>query len=96
MGVPQNPQQGAFTSAMGFSKNRTGGRLPGAAGAIPPPWFGDKRLYTTSSSNAQRHGATQKGHGTMMTNVNYTNYPPKHSSAQIHKHTGDECELLNL
>lgn len=87
LGVPQNPQQGSFTSPMDFPTNRTGGWIPGAAGAIPPPWFGDKWLYTTCSSNTQRPGATQKGHGTIMTNVNYTNYLAKHSCAQIHRHT---------
>lgn len=49
LGVLQNQQQGLFISSLGLSKSWSGGWLPGAAGAIPPPWFGDIWLYPNCS-----------------------------------------------
>lgn len=87
-----------FTPPLGIATSWAGGWASWAAGAVLAPEFGGLRLYTCNSYS-QRPGATQKSHGTTMTNVNYTNeLPEKHSCTQIRKHTqpADECELLNL
>ena len=76
-----------FTPPMGFPTNRAGGRLPGAAGALLTAGSGGVRLHAAHGSIPQRLGATQKSHGTTMTNVNYTTYLPDtllHTDTQTH------------